>query len=391
MKEYKDRKLLYVHDGRVYIDSEGRIYGSPNDVIVALKKRYEYLAPNIKFVQRAIPLKEEDRKKYVEFKSIGISVIPLPDLSSLKGMLIKSRKAKRILKKAISESDIIILRNSKNTAYAQPIAEHLKKPYIFEVVSCNWDALWNYSFKGKLYAPYAYMRMKYNVAKAKYVIYVTKEFLQRRYPNKHNNSGISDVMINPIDKKALDRKIEYYKNSKHIILSTCAAIDVRYKGQEYIIRAVAMLKDKYDIKYHLAGGGDKSYLQRVAEECGVSDRIIFEGLLSKSDVNKLLDSTTIYCQPSKQEGLPRAVVEAMSRGCVCIGTKTGGIPELLDSSMLANNGDVKKLALLIDTILQNRDIAIQQARKNFAKSKEFIVEVLDKKRCEFYEQFISEN
>ena len=391
MKEYSQRKLLYVHDGRKFIDKNGVIYGPQKDLSISLKERYSYLAPSIKFAQRIAPLKEEDKKNHIVLKDYGIDVVSIPDITNIKGMLFNKRKARAILTEAIKECDMLILRNSTNAALAQKIAEKLGKPYIFEVVSCNWDALWNYSMVGKLYAPYAFLRMKHDVAISKYAMYVTIEFLQRRYPNHHNNVGISDVMIDPVDSSLLEEKIKQYKALCPIILTTCAAIDVKYKGQEYIIRAMSKLKDKYNIEYHVAGKGDKNYLEGVAKECGIEDKVIFEGLLPKDKVNELLDRTTIYCQPSKQEGLPRAVVEAMSRGCVCIGSRTGGIPELLDDEMIAGRGDVSGFARLIDKILQNEDLRVEQSTKNFNKALEFEATKLDQERKAFYDKFINEN
>lgn len=392
MKEYNSRKLLYVHDGRQYIDDKGVVYGSLADMIFPLKERYQYLAPDVKFAQRVVPLDEQHRNQCVVLKDHGIDVVPVPDICSLKGTIFRRRKAKEILTEAIKDCDMLILRNSKNTALAQRIAEKLKKPYIFEVVSCNWDALWNYSIVGKIYAPYAYLRMKYNVAISKYAIYVTNKFLQKRYPNHHYNVGISDVMIEPVDTSLLDKKLDFYHNSTSpIILTTCAAIDVKYKGQEYIIKAIAKLKNRYNIEYHLAGGGNKEYLLSIAKQYGVEGQVVFEGLLPKNKVNELLDRTTIYCQPSKQEGLPRAVVEAMSRGCVCIGSKTGGIPELLDSKMIVGRGDVDGFSKLIESILADETLRIEQSSNNFSKALEYNAISLDKERKLFYDKFIEEN
>lgn len=391
MKPHEQRKLLYVHDGRLFMDRKGVIWGPLNDFL-KLNKRYSYLAASVIIAHRVVPLREEDNNEYVVLKDYGINILPIPDIASIKGMFTNRSKARQIFTQAIKNCDLLVLRNSTNSAMAQTVAEKLGKPYIYEVVSCNWDALWNFSIVGKIYAPYAFLRMKYNVAKSKYTIYVTKNFLQRRYPNKHTNVGISDVMIDPVDIALLEAKIEGYKKaSKPFVLTTCAAIDVRYKGQEYIIRAIAKLKDKYDIVYHLAGGGSNDYLKSVIQECDVADRVIFDGLLSKDKVNKLLDETTIYCQPSKQEGLPRAVVEAMSRGCVCIGSRTGGIPELLDESMIAGRGDVEGFVKLIDTILNNKELQVEQCRRNFNKALEFEAAKLERERKDFYDLFISEN
>ena len=77
------------------------------------------------------------------------------------------------------------------------------------------------------------------------------------------------------------------------------------------------------------GNGNPDRLKRVASECGVGDNIKFLGSLSRTMVMQELDSCDVYIQPSLQEGLPRSVIEAMSRGCPVLGANTAGIPELI--------------------------------------------------------------
>ena len=60
---------------------------------------------------------------------------------------------------------------------------------------------------------------------------------------------------------------------------------------------------------------------------------------------ELLDECDIYLQPSLQEGLPRSVIEAMSRGCACIGAATAGIPELLESEYVVKRKSVQENVL----------------------------------------------
>lgn len=76
-----------------------------------------------------------------------------------------------------------------------------------------------------------------------------------------------------------------------------------------------------------------------------------------------LDTVDIYIQPSKQEGLPRSVVEAMSRGCLCVGSRIAGIPELLSTKYLFNAGNVMQIAKIL------ADIDKDQLRKRKAKYK----------------------
>ena len=161
---------------------------------------------------------------------------------------------------------------------------------------------------------------------------------------------------------------------------------MRYKGQEYVIQAIAELKKQgYDFEYRLVGGGDKSRLQSIADKFGVQDKVIFEGSMPHERVFDYLDNIDVYIQPSKTEGLPRALIEAMSRGCPCIGSNAGGIPELLDTNFIFNSGSVKELA----TMLANFDIEkmFDQAKRNFECSKGYAKEVIETRRYKFLKEF----
>jgi glycosyltransferase involved in cell wall biosynthesis len=128
---------------------------------------------------------------------------------------------------------------------------------------------WNHSWKGKLVAPFMWYATKKAVKNAPYVLYVTNEFLQHRYPSTGRTIGCSDVALPTLDESVLDarlHKIKQMTKNKPIVLGTTAAVDVRYKGQEYVIQAIAELnKQGYNFEYRLVGGGDKARLQSIAE------------------------------------------------------------------------------------------------------------------------------
>lgn len=100
------------------------------------------------------------------------------------------------------------------------------------------------------------------------------------------------------------------------------------------------------------------------------------------------DSLDIYIQPSKQEGLPRAIIEAMSRGCPVIGTNIAGIPELISPEFLFKKGSISEVVSAIRKIvaMDLNSIAV----RNFKKSKEFEKSKLDEKREKFYTEFLSD-
>ena len=127
-------------------------------------------------------------------------------------------------------------------------------------------------------------------------------------------------------------------------------------------------------------------MKNIAKDLGVADQIHILKNLSHEEVFKLLDKIDIYVQPSKQEGLPRALIEAMSRACPAIGTFTGGIPELLSDKYLYKAGNVSDLAFILQKLTKS-DLIIM-AKKNFEKSRYYLPEILDAKRKTFYNEIL---
>ena len=82
-----------------------------------------------------------------------------------------------------------------------------------------------------------------------------------------------------------------------------------------------------------------------------------------------LDSVDIYIQPSLTEGMPRATLEAMSRGCPIISTSVGGLKTLIDSEDRISIGDHNSLAARIEEISMNQNLFIDRAIRNFEISK----------------------
>lgn len=262
-------------------------------------------------------------------------------------------------------------------------AQQYNKKYVIACVGCPWDSLFNYNWKGKILAPFEFLRMRRLIKNAPYVFYVTKSFLQNRYPTEGLSINCSNVDINTGDVSLLEAKLLHFnKNVPEFRIMTSAAIDVRYKGQQYVIAAIApLIKSGHNIHYYLAGGGSRTYLESVAKHFNISENVHFLGKLSKEQVLENLDKTDLYIQPSKQEGLPRALIEAMSRACPALGSKIAGIPELLDASCIFKAGDVTELRSKIE--LFTKDKLIIEAKRNFEVAKEYDCKILNERRLLF--------
>lgn len=259
-------------------------------------------------------------------------------------------------------------------------------------MACAWDTLWNYSLKGKLLAPYMYLMTKKYIKKSRNVIYVTSQFLQQRYPTNGNYIGCSDAIIKNQDdfniNKRIDKIANLHKENK-IVLGTIGAIDVKYKGQKYIIKALAKLKKEgiTNYEYHLVGGGKSDYLIKLSKKYKVSDLIKIIGSVPHEKIFDWLDDIDIYVQPSLTEGLPRSVIEAMSRACPAIGTNVGGIPELLDKDYLFSKKSVKEICKILKTF--NVEKMKNQSIINYEKSKLFTEDYLNNKRSKFLKDIIT--
>ena len=101
-----------------------------------------------------------------------------------------------------------------------------------------------------------------------------------------------------------------------------------------------------------------------------------------------MDNLDLYIIPSLQEGLPRALVEAMSRGCPAIGARTGGIPELLGEDCIYGRKNYKKLAKKIKMILYNKSKLVELAKRNYNMSLEFDSLKLEEKKDMFMKKIL---
>lgn len=318
-------------------------------------------------------------------------ILPISRNESILGL--KNKQMRQV----IEACDLTIVRCHSFVAFrASDLSHRVGKPVLAEAMACPWDGMWNHGILGKLIAPYMFFKMKQVMYRADYAIYVTERFLQHRYPCRNPSVGVSNVALPPLSGQVLTRRLEKIRNQdgKKITLMTCAAVNVLHKGQHFVIRAIPKL-NAIGIRtvYFCVGQGDSSYLRKVAKENGVEDQVVFTGVLPHNQVFDILDQCDIYVQPSLQEGLPRALIEAMSRGCPSIGARTAGIPELLPDECIVPRKSVSEIAECIRTML---DTGLEGfAKQNYERAKSFSSEILDARRNAYFDrirkELVSEN
>ena len=367
-------KVVFVHDHK-FRRINGQIY-SPGGLSNEVLSRYVQFFDMVTVIGRII---DENQTKS------NYSLISNPCVNIA---------TKEELQNSIQASDAVIVRLPSINGYkAVHFAKKYKRPYLTEVVGCTFDAYWNYGMKGKIFAIPAYLLMRYCVAKSSHVVYVTKQFLEKRYPTQGNYAAISDVELKELDSNVLNKRlIKIKENKDKLVLGTAASVDVPYKGHEFVIRAIPQIEKicGRQVEYQMAGSGDISRLMSIAESVGVTDRIVFKGSIPHEQVFDWLDNLDIYIQPSMLEGLSRALVEAMSRGLPCVATDKGGNPELLEKPCLVSITDRKNISRLIFEkiayILKANHMS-EIAERNFKMSKEYGKDFLSQLRFDFYSEF----
>lgn len=377
-------KILFCHDGPLYKNELNEYYSVGfNDTLF---NRYSLLSNDITVAMR-VYFNKNDNIQSSQLLSKKYKVIECFNICSLNGFIFDRKKCKKLIDEQMYKADFAIIRLPSFIGnIAISCAQKYKKPFIVELVGCPWDSLWNHGIIGKILAPYLFFTTKREIKESKYVVYVTNNFLQKRYPNDKFNIGCSDVDLSRNTEFGLNTR-QLNKNQK-LIIGTLGIIDVPYKGQEYVIKAISQLKKEgYNLEYQIAGPGNKSRLQKIAKRYGVIDDVIFLGSIPHDDIYKWLGKLTFYIQPSMTEGMPRALLEAMSVGCVCIGSDAGGIPELLDRKMVFKKGRYQEIAKIIN-LIDIREYNSQR-KKNLEKIKEFNYSFLQSKREKFYKKFIA--
>jgi glycosyltransferase involved in cell wall biosynthesis len=126
----------------------------------------------------------------------------------------------------------------------------------------------------------------------------------------------------------------------------------RQKGFDVLIRALAALPDVTGV---LVGDGpQRGALERLAEELGVEDRIVITGWVERP--RDFLPAFDVVAAPSRFEGFPLAVIEAMLAGRAVVASSVESIPEAIEdgsTGLLVPPDAPEALAQAIRTLLDD--------------------------------------
>lgn len=165
--------------------------------------------------------------------------------------------------------------------------------------------------------------------------------------------------------KPLTNVKDIYKTDKQKYIIGCVARFHEDKDHKNLINAFKILTETFgeDVHLWLLGGGHlKKECEKLVETLGLKDSVHFLGEIN--DVEEYYTQMDLFVLPSKTEGVPLVLLEAMSSGIPCVATRVGGIPELVESTAgrLVEKENSAELAKAMLDVLSQPEI-----RENMAK------------------------
>lgn len=392
--------LLVILEHHFYTD--GKQYWADVQCDSKFWERYLNIFEKIVVCARVSDIDQLENKAGLRLSSReNVSFVALPEFRGLKGMLRDSRKIRKTVSEVALKADKIILRAPSPIALiAYKAVVKSGKPFAVELAT-NPKTLYS---KASLNHPLQPIIQYVNVRKVKKmcmeangVSYVTSRVLQQLYPCRHivepdNKSyfsgSYSTVSLTDEDyffeEKSYSPAIAFV-DREFRFLHVGSMTGMR-KGQPVFLETVAKLREKgYKIKASLCGDGkNRGDFEQQAQDLGLKNCVTFTGMLNAEEIRNKYRQSDILLLPTNGEGLPRAVIEAMSNGVLCFSSRVDGTVELLEDDCIASSNTADEYVKLIEKFLQNAQSFEDMRKKQFEISKKYESSILTASRNEFY-------
>lgn len=387
-------KLLMSCDD--YIIRFNGCYYARNQERLSLYQRYLRVFDKLRLVTRCtektslesawVPLSEEPRIEYS----------PMPFFQGPWQYAKQIFNVKRSARNAVKGCDAAILRLPSTVS--QSLISGVQQegiPYATEIV---YDAKDGYESESSIIAKLLWYRihhvMQRACAKAKGVSCVTQYYLQKHYFSKLPDSFCSHYSSISLDESFFTAPRKYPQGKTMVITHVCNQVMFEgRKGHNRIIEALQILKEKgIKVVCKFVGPDYQNGIEKLiayARELGVEDMVQFLGRLNRQQISDYLNESDIYVMPTKAEGLPRVIIEAIAKGLPCITTPVSGNPELVDSHFLVEYQDVKTLAKRIEELVTNAKLYEDTSEASFKRSLGYEASILQGRRDEFYTKLLA--
>lgn len=157
----------------------------------------------------------------------------------------------------------------------------------------------------------------------------------------------------------------------------------KHKGVDKILKAINDLNFKNNITFHFVGDGpDRFEFEKIAKY--INSTIIFHGFLEKDAISSIYSKCDFIILPSKSEGFPKVIGEAMNYGCIPIVSDVSCISQYIKDGI---NGFLIK-PITSKEIIKNMQLAIKLKDNEKEKIKKYNFELAEKFTYKYYKHRI---
>jgi phosphatidylinositol alpha-1,6-mannosyltransferase len=377
--------IRVVTEARLAQDAHGRYWANePASGWVAWSD-YAAALPGVELVARV-----RQQAEVPDGVPVGpIPVLAIPYYIGLRGLVRRAAGVARASARAVSTSALTVIRLTGALGHTAALtARLLGRPYVVEVIGEPVGVLRSGAAggSGRWLARPAGWLMRRAVTGPAGAQYATEATLQSADATAASVRTVACSSIRLAEEDFVDRPRTLRAAGGRII--AIGSQDQLYKGHDDLIRAIALLRHSpTQPRLTLVGSGRyHDHLRRLARDLQVADLVSFAGQgNSRPEIRRLLDEADLYAQPSRTEGLPRALIEAMARGLPAIATSVRGIPELLPARCLVRPGRPAERAALAVAILTDPVQATAGSARNLDVARRHSAAALARQHAAWFE------
>lgn len=381
------RRLYVVLDGTFTLhDSKPASYNMDYDFF----KRYCNAFDEVVVVARLFE-KEDEAARPVEGPKVRFEA--LPSYQGPKRFLKALPKViAQMIRIARDKSGTVLVRSPSTAGNLMGhVMMAVGRPYGIELVGDPAHAYSKESLQHPLASVFQWMftnSCKFLCRRAETASYVTRDTLQRDYaPGPKTRAFHYTSLDLPIEGLAEQpRSAEsFIKPTKNLV--QVAMMQNWYKGHDVSLGMMAEFKKlDRDIHLHLIGDGSmRADFEAKAAELGVEDCVTFVGQLKAGEaVWEAMDQADMLILPSRQEGLPRVVIEAMARGLPVVSNRIGGAPELLDDRQMVDELKIETFTKRVEENLGDPALLEEQSKRNLYHARRYMQPIVQKRRDACY-------
>lgn len=388
--------IAVVADGHYYRTDDGKVYsrgvygyGFFARYLASFDQVFAFVRiQNVQQLPPKVKLVSGDRVDFIE-------------IPSFRGPVQYAKNYVKVLKavkEGLKQCDCVMLRAPSATS--QIVYKVLKKtniPWAMEVVVDPWEYFAPHTVESRL-RPIFRITWTYSLKKmcreCKAVSYVTGQYLQEHYPcrflltHEPDTCTESYSSVDIADGSIAKARCYIKRNGTFHVVHVAANVEGEGKGHLVLLNVIKQVISRgYDVDVTFIGEG--SMLERfrqISRELGIAQRAHFLGRLPGVEaVRAELKKADLFVFPTRAEGLPRVLIEAMAEGLPCISTPVCGIPEILDPGWMFQFDDVDGFADKIISCMEDPAILTRQSEKNIEKAYAFEHHCLMEKRKRFYD------